>query len=103
VAELDPQQLANAGTAAGCRVRVQWSQDAEKFDAYWETGPATVTDDGPTAPLPGAAMDDLSGYFNDPVADEHASALNEVLRRHLATAGVGLPHSLTIADSTGNG
>jgi amino acid adenylation domain-containing protein len=98
-AGLDPQQLVNAGTAAGFRVRVQWSQHAEKFDAYWDTG----TGDGPAAPLPGGATGGLSGYFNDPVADEHAGALSEVLRRYLTTAGVGLPHSLTIVDSTGTG
>ncbi|TDV49763.1 non-ribosomal peptide synthetase [Actinophytocola oryzae] len=97
VAGLDPQQLVDAGTAAGYRVRVRWSRDAEKFDAYWATGPATVPGD---APAPGAAEDDLSGYFNDPVADGHAGALGEVLRRHLAAAGVGLPHSLTVAGST---
>jgi SAM-dependent methyltransferase len=101
VAGLDPHQLVTAGDRAGYRVRPQWSRHAEEFDAFLEIGSPAGIDNGPATPAAGEDAGDLSGYFNDPVAGEQADALSEVLWRHLGSAGVGLPHSLVIADPAG--
>jgi hypothetical protein len=70
---LDPEVLTRAGEAAGYRVRTQWSDDGEgrTFDAYFERGLLAEPDTGPSTPAPVAAIGDLPGYFNDPVAGPH--------------------------------
>jgi amino acid adenylation domain-containing protein len=99
-AGLDPQDVVRAGEAAGYRVRVQWSQAAEDFDAYFEQGPLTETDDGPAAPRSAQHIKaSLTEYFTNPVADARSGGLTDALRRHLTSVGSGLPHTLAIVDS----
>ncbi|CAM4160755.1 amino acid adenylation domain-containing protein [Kibdelosporangium persicum] len=103
-AGLEPEDVVRAGEAAGYRVRVQWSQAAEHFNAYFEQGPLTGTDDGPSAP-PSATHTKagLAEYFTSPTADDRGGRPAGTLRRHLTAAGSGPPRDLATVDSITGG